>query len=149
METKKVKQYTDHSLGFPVLLSDVTMVKFRDEWAPKLDYPRIIQKVLQVLSHLTRPLCGREVRFVRLHFGLTQAAFAEKFGVSNVAVHKWEKRGEQSTGMQWSTEKDMRLFIQSRLSSNSKAVGKLYEELTDRPSADRKGLAKTRELIAA
>jgi hypothetical protein len=149
METKKIKHYTDTSLGFPVQLSDVTLVKVRDEWVPKVDYPRVTIKVLQVLSHLARPLTGQEIRFLRLHFELTQAEFAAKFGISNVAVHKWEKRGSQPTGMQWSTEKDLRLFIQSKLSSDPKAVGKLYEELTERPAAGgRKGI-KSEGLVAA
>jgi hypothetical protein len=149
MQTKKIKHYTDTSLGFPVLLSDVMLVKVRDEWVPKVDYPRVTLKVLQVLSHLARPLTGHEIRFVRLHFELTQAEFAAKFGISHVAVHKWEKRGSLPTGMQWSTEKDLRLFIQSMLSTDPKAVGKLYEELTQRPaSGGRKG-SKRPDPVAA
>ncbi|HTB23075.1 MAG TPA: hypothetical protein VK914_10245 [bacterium] len=147
METKKVKHYTDNSLGFPVQLSDVTFIKVRGEWVPKLDYPRMIDKVLSVLSRLHRPLTGNEVKFVRLHFGLTQAAFGAVFGISGPAVHKWERRGDHATDMQWSTEKDLRLFIQSKLSSDTKAVGILYEELTAR--AGNKSQGKVRELVTA
>ncbi|MES2201660.1 MAG: hypothetical protein V4498_05360 [candidate division FCPU426 bacterium] len=137
METKKAKDYIDHSLGFPVHLGQVTMVKVRGEWAPKVDYARLAPKVLRVLSRLERPLHGQEVRFVRLHFNLTQQTFAEKFGVSHVAVHKWERSGVHATGMQWSTEKDLRLFIQSCLSPDPVGVGRLYEQLTKkrRPSS--------------
>lgn len=149
METKKVKHYIDHSLGFPVQLSDVTFVKVRGAWAPKLDYPRLTAKVLAVLSRLHRPLTGCEVKFVRLHFNLSQAAFGSIFGISGPAVHKWERRGDRSTEMQWSTEKDLRLFIQSKLTQDSKAVGQLYEELTARPDAERKSKSKTAELVAA
>ena len=149
METKKVKYYIDNSLGFPVQLSDVTVVKVREEWVPKLDYPRMTAKVLSVLSRLHRPLKGCEVKFVRLHFALTQAAFGAIFRISGPAVHKWERRGDRATEMQWSTEKDLRLFIQSKLTQNTKAVGKLYEELTARSDAERKGKSKTAELVAA
>jgi hypothetical protein len=149
METKKVKHYIDNGLGFPVQLSDVTFVKVRDEWVPKLDYPRITTKVLSVLSRFHRPLTGHEVKFIRLHFGQTQASFGAIFGISGPAVHKWERRGDRSTEMQWSTEKDLRLFIQSKLSPDTKAVGQLYGELTAWSGAERKGQVKTRELVVA
>jgi hypothetical protein len=149
METKKVKHYIDNSLGFPVQLSDVTFVRVRDEWVPKLDYPRITEKVLLVLSRLHRPLKGNEVKFVRLHFALTQTSFGAVFGLSGPAVHKWERRGDRSTDMQWSTEKDLRLFIQSKLSPDTKAVGKLYEELTAWAGARQKSQLKSPELVMA
>ncbi len=149
MKTKKIKYFTDKSFGFPVRLSNVTLVKIRNEWAPKLDYPRIALKVLQVLSHLYRPLTGHEVRFIRQHFAMTQTAFASKFSVTHVAVHKWERRGSQATSMQWSTEKDLRLFIQSKLKNDPKAIGKLYEELTERSLVSHKALSRTTELVTA
>jgi len=138
METKKVKHYIDHSLGFPVQLNDVTFIKVHGDWAAKIKYKQMMLKVLGVLSHLHRPLTGQEIHFVRSYFGLTQGAFAEKFRVSHVAVHKWEKRGSQPTGMQWSTEKDLRLFIQAKLSADPKAIGLLYEELTERAVPSKK-----------
>ena len=42
---------------------------------------------------------------------MTLQAFAARFGVSHVAVLKWEQRGNKPTGMTWSAEKDIRLFI--------------------------------------
>ena len=149
METKKVKHYVDNGLGFPVQLSDVTFVHVRGEWVPKLDYPRITAKVLAVLCRLHRPITGCEVKFVRLHFALTQADFGAIFGISGPAVHKWERRGDRATEMQWSTEKDLRMFIQSKLSPDTNAVGKLYEDLTARSGAERKGQAKKVELVSA
>jgi|ERR1700722_490619 len=147
METKKVKHYTDNSLGFPVQLSDVTFVKIRGEWVPKLDYPRMTDRVLSVLSRLHRSLTGNEVKFVRLHFALPQTSFGAIFGISGPAVHKWERRGDRSTEMQWSTEKDLRLFIQSKLSPDTKAVGKLYGELTAWAGVMRKSQVKISELV--
>jgi DNA-binding XRE family transcriptional regulator len=137
MKTKTVKNYVDHTLGFPVHLGTVTLVPFRDEWVPRINYNQVDLNVLAVLSHLSRPLTGAEIRFVRQYFKLTLAAFAAKFGVSHVAVHKWEQHKDQPTGMQWSTEKDLRLFIQSKLSDDPKAVGMLYGELTERPKLSR------------
>jgi DNA-binding transcriptional regulator YiaG len=147
-ETKKIKNYVDHTLGFPVKLGEVTFVRFRDDWAAKINYNAMMLKVLGLLSHLARPLTGAEVRFVRQYFSLTLTDFAAKFGVSHVAVHKWEKHRQQPTGMQWSTEKDLRLFIQSQLSKDPKAIGLLYHELDAKPVIP-KGLSKFPALVAA
>jgi DNA-binding transcriptional regulator YiaG len=147
MKTKKTKNYIDYSLGFPVKLGEVTSVKMLGHWVPQVNYDAMTLKVLNVLSHLARPLTGAEVRFVRQHFRLTLASFATRFGVSHVAVHKWEKHREQPTGMQWSTEKDLRLFIQLEL-SGPKAVGLLYNELAERPTM-KKGAPKFPILVAA
>lgn len=135
MRTKTVKRYIDEGLGFPIQLSNVVFVKIRGEWLPKLDYQQVEEQVLKVLCHLNRPLRGAELRFVRLHFQMTQAQLAERFGVSHVAVHKWERRGSRASGMPWPTEKDLRLMIQSRLSKDPGAVGRLYSELAMRPEA--------------
>ncbi|MFI5355535.1 MAG: helix-turn-helix domain-containing protein [Desulfobaccales bacterium] len=131
MKTRTLKTYVDTTFGFPVKLSNVKLMAVGDDWAPIINYPQLDLRVLGVLSRLHRPLSGAEVRFVRQHHELTQAAFAAKFGVSHVAVHKWEKRGNQPTGMGWSTEKDLRLFIVSGLSKDPKAVGLLYAQLTE------------------
>ena len=147
MKTKNVKNYIETSLGFPVKLVNVKLIQIGDDWAADIDFPRLFIRVLGVLSRLHRPLTGAEVRFVRQQHRLTQAAFAAKFGVSHVAVHKWEKRGAQATGMGWSTEKDLRLFIQSQLSRDPGALGQLYQELSRRPGGTRK--AGLKELVAA
>lgn len=134
MRTKKVKEIIDTGFGFPVRLTDVTMVFVRDEWIPRLDYNKLAERVLLTLSRLTRPLTGNEVRFVRQHFNLTLAQFAAKFGISHVAVHNWEKRGDKPTAMQWPTEKDLRLFIQSQFSADPAEVGRLYGHLAHKPA---------------
>lgn len=137
MQTRIVDEIIDTGLGFPVKLSHVPLIEVRGEWVPKLDYNKLAKNVLLVLSRLTRPLTGHEVRFVRQHFNLTTTQFGAKFGLSHVAVLNWEKKGDNATAMQWSTEKDLRLFIQSKLSDDPKAVGLLYGELTERPKARR------------
>jgi hypothetical protein len=133
MKTKKVKELIDTGFGFPVRLTNVTMVHVRGEWIPRLDYNKLTERVLLVLSRLNRPLTGNEVRFVRQHFNLTLTEFAAKFGISHVAVHKWEQRGEKPTAMQWPTEKDLRMFIQSQLSADPADVGRLYGNLAHKP----------------
>jgi len=70
------------------------------------------------------------VRFARLHCEMTLQAFAARFGVSHVAVLKWEQRGNKPTGMTWSTEKDIRLFIHQQLSRRPHEFVRLYDQLS-------------------
>ena len=145
MKTRILKTFIDTAYGFPVKLSNVKLMAVGDDWAPIINYRDLDARVLGVLSHLHRPLTGAEVRFVRQHHRLTQADFAAHFGVSHVAVHKWEKRGAQPTGMAWSTEKDLRLFIASGLNKDPRSIGLLYAQLSEqgapKPGAQAKVLS--------
>ena len=51
--------------------------------------------------------------------------------------------------MQWSTEKDLRLFIQSKLSDDPRAVGLLYEELAKMRKAKRSEKAQAIIMVTA
>jgi hypothetical protein len=133
MRTKIAKEIIDNGFGFPVRLSHVPLVEVRGEWVPKLDYNKLAERVLLVLSRLERPLTGHEARFVRQHFNLTTTRFGALFGLSHVAVLNWEKKGDKATDMQWSTEKDLRLFIQAKLSDDPAEVGRLYSSLAPKP----------------
>jgi DNA-binding transcriptional regulator YiaG len=129
MTTKRVAKYVDRGFGFPVVLEQVPMVQVRGKWTPAINYPQLARAVLRQLAVLNGRLTGQQVRFVRLHFAMTLQAFATRFGVSHVAVLKWEHRGHTPTGMTWSTEKDLRLFIQQHLSGQPREFLQLYEQL--------------------
>ena len=105
------------------------MVQVRGKWTPAINYTHLARAVLQQLAGLDGRLTGHQVRFIRLHFEMTLQAFAARFGVSHVAVLKWEQRANKPTGMAWSTEKDIRLFIHQQLSGPSRAFVQLYEQL--------------------
>jgi hypothetical protein len=105
------------------------MVQVRGKWTPAINYTQLARAVLRQLVGLDGRLTGHQVRFVRLHFEMTLQAFATRFGVSHVAVLKWEQRGNKPTGMTWSTEKDLRLFIHRQLSGQPREFLQLYEQL--------------------
>ena len=46
---------------------------------------------------------------------MTLQEFAKRFCVSHVAVIKWERANRVATAMNWTTEKDIRLFILCKL----------------------------------
>jgi DNA-binding transcriptional regulator YiaG len=41
------------------------------------------------------PLLGRDIARIRKALGMTQADFATALGVSEIAVRKWEQRGDE------------------------------------------------------
>lgn len=130
MTTKMVEKYIDRGFGFPVVLEKVPLVQVRGKWTPAINYTHLAQAVLGQLAEFNGRLTGHQVRFVRHHFDLTLQAFAARFGVSPVAVLKWEQRDNKPTGMMWSMEKDMRLFIHQQLSGQPQEFLQLYDHLS-------------------
>jgi hypothetical protein len=137
METKIRKRFIDYGMGFPVVLLNVPMVNVEGVWTPKIKYKQLEEWVLLSLSRQSNHLTGSQVHFIRLHFRMTLQAFADKFSVSHVAVMAWEKAKARPARMSWSIEKDIRLFIQSKLSDKPGKLAELYIELTEHPAAER------------
>lgn len=128
-ETKIQKSYADHGFGFPVCLINVPMVKVRGKWTPNIDYNEFAKVLLKALCFKEGHLTGHEIRFIRLHFEMSLQAVAERFYVTHPAVLKWEKKANEPTSMDWSKEKDIRLFVMTQLSSKATELAKLYEFL--------------------
>jgi hypothetical protein len=133
METKIQKEFIDHGFGFPVRLVNVPMVKVRGEWTPNINYNHLAEALLFVLSHSPARLTGHQIRFIRTHFNMTLDKFAKRFCVTHAAVIKWEKTQQEPTAMNWSMEKDIRLFILSKLAVGAKQIAALYQELEALP----------------
>ena len=123
----------DDGFGFPVVFVDVPVVMVRGRRVPDIDWNAATLAVLAALVDKAGRLTGDEVRFIRLQHGLTMSAFATRFGVSHVAVRNWEARGGGPTRMQWSTEKDVRLFAALSGCRPAEFV-RLYEGLAGRRS---------------
>lgn len=107
------------------------MIKVRNMWIPNIDYNKLALMVLQRLTFKSSRLTGNEIHFIRLHFEMTLQKFAKRFCVSHPAVVKWEKRQNKATQMNWSTEKDIRLFVLSKLKTKPALMIKLYDDLTE------------------
>jgi len=132
MKNQKIqKSFIDYGFGFPVQLLNVPMIKVRGVWTPNIDYNLLTQAVLKVLCEKPSRLTGSEIRFIRLHFEMTLQEFAGRFSVSHAAVIKWEKMKNKPTSMNWATEKDIRLFLLSKINSKAKEFWALYEDLEE------------------
>jgi hypothetical protein len=129
METKVQKEFIDYGFGFPVKFMNVTMVKARGVWTPRIPYNRIAKELLLVLAAKPTRLSGNEVRFIRQSFEMTLQEFGKRFDVSHVAVLKWEKSGDKVTPMAWSMEKDLRLFVLTQQGAAAPQIATLYVSL--------------------
>ena len=129
MEVKTQKEFLDNGFGFPIRLINVPMVKIRGHWTPQLDYNELAKVLLRALAHKPSRLTGNEIKFIRTHFEMTLQAFAKRFCVTHVGVMKWEKSLNRPTVMNWTTEKDIRLFVLTRLKVKVQEFVSLYEEL--------------------
>lgn len=137
MKKRIQKKYIDFGCGFAVEFLNVPMRKVNGQWIPDINYNNLHQIILELLSHKEGRLTGNEVRFIRLYFEMSLVSFADRFNVKHPAIIKWEKKGDHPTQMNWSTEKDIRLFILSKLQRSPDRIVKLYSQLeTAKPELD-------------
>ncbi len=136
--SKVQRSYVDHSCGFSVKLLNVPMVKARGVWTLNVNPNYLLRVVLRALASKPTRLTGAEIRFVRLSADLTQALFAKRFDVSNVAVHKWEQEGAESPAIKWPFEREIRLFIYDLMKADDKTLGALYRAL-EKPAKPNSG----------
>jgi DNA-binding transcriptional regulator YiaG len=148
-QSKIQKSFIDTGLGFPVRLVNVPMIRSRGKWTPNIDYNRLSEAVLNALSEKPVRLTGNEVRFIRLHFEMTLQGFADRFAVSHAAVIKWEKTKDELTGMKWASEKDLRLFVRSKINGKAEDLAHLYQELEHSKAERKQAIQLDAEDIAA
>jgi len=149
MNSKIQTRYIDYGLGFPVTLLQVPMLKVRGKWTPNINYNILFEEVLRSLANFDGRLTGAQIKFIRHHFEMTLQDFAERFVVTHPAVIKWEKTTDKATGMNWSTEKDIRLFIINQLNTKSGDFQALYQQLEKVPKKRRATIQLSGEKVAA
>lgn len=132
-KTKTEKFFIDTGLGFPVVLINVPMIQIRDVWTPNIDYNKLTNEVLKSLVIKSSRLTGNEVRFIRLTFEMTLKEFAERFYVTHPCVINWEKEKDNQTGMNWITEKEIRLFIFDKINQKDD-LRPVYKKLEKVPN---------------
>ncbi len=121
------KEFVFHGLGFPVALKNVPMIKLDGEWVPDVNYDQIEDAMAIAVALKPARLTGDEVRFVRLRYGLSPREFAELFEYTRPGILKWEACGNKPTGMNWSTEKDLRLHVLARENLKPTLFRKVYD----------------------
>lgn len=130
-DRKIQKTYTDYGCGFAIKLINVPLIKIRGQWTPDVDYNLLQMGILGALACKPSRLTGSEIKFIRHFFEMNLTDFAKRFSVKHPAVIKWEKTKDKPTKMNWSTEKDIRLFIISKLKIKPIPLKDLYLELEE------------------
>lgn len=126
-KNKKRETLIYEGLGFPIRLVNAPLKRIYGEWAFDFSMGVFQKTVLHMLAMKPSPLKGKELRFIIDYFEMSYRDFAKIFGVSHVAVVKWEK--EQSS-MHPSTEIYLRLYILNYLKVTDKEFRKLYLRIT-------------------
>jgi DNA-binding transcriptional regulator YiaG len=122
-KNKKIETFIYEGLGFPIRLVNAPLKKVFGEWVFGFSMDIFQKAVLHMLAMKSSPLTGKELRFIIDYFEMSYRGFAKIFGVSHVAVVKWEK--EQSK-MNPGTEIYLRLYILNYLKITDKEFRKLY-----------------------
>lgn len=127
MKTKIEPTFLYEGLGFPIELGNVEMVRFNDEWLPKIDVQYIANEIIKKLAIQEERLTGNQVKFIRSYFSMTLREFGRTVvHESHTAVSKWEKCGDEITNMNENTEQVLRIYIIEQTQTKTQAEQKNF-----------------------
>jgi predicted transcriptional regulator len=121
MNDKILEKYTYEGFGFPIELRDVHAKKIRGEWIPFINFSDLARSVLRILCFREEPLTGNEIFFIRQLLGLTGNQLADLLGITQAAVSKWEKKGNEIAKMEPAIEFCLRFIALEHLEKGSSA----------------------------
>lgn len=127
---REAKNFVDYGCGFPVVVARVQMLPWgKDDEIIIMSHGKFGPAVLGALAEKPTRLTGNEIRFIRQHYEMRLAEFGKVFDVSHPAVKKWEGKRDTATGMAWSTEVLIRLYVLNRLGVKPRAFQQIYKDL--------------------
>ena len=126
-QERKRKTFIYRGLGIPVKLVNAPMKKAPGEWCIDINMNRLMRLVLEAVIHKPSSLTGNELRYIRKHLQMSMAEFGKIFGVSHVAVLKWE---DEQNRISPSLELCIRLYVLNYLQAKDKDFRALFNELS-------------------
>lgn len=126
MTEVKRKTLIFEGFGFPIKLINVPMKKMAGEWVFDINLGKLELTVLYCLLRKRAPLNGDELKFIRKFLNLNTTEFGKLFGVSHVAVVKWERR---QTRINISTDICIRLYMFDHLKAKDKDFRDLFHQI--------------------
>ncbi len=127
VDNRKTKTFVYKGLGVPVKLVNAPMKKAAGVWCLDINMNKLMLLVLREIIHKPIALTGDELRYIRKHLEMTTTEFGKLFGVTHVAVLKWE--GEQNR-ISPSLELCIRLHVLNYLRAKDKEFRAFYNELS-------------------
>jgi len=125
-KNKKNQTFVYEGLGFPIKLINAPMRKTLGKWVIDLDMNKLQVAVLRTLIYKPAPLTGDELKFIRKYLYLSMAEFGKVFGITHVAVVKWES-GQRNISPPM--EICIRLYILEQLHARDKEFRNLYNTI--------------------
>jgi DNA-binding transcriptional regulator YiaG len=136
MKDRKKSTFIYEGLGIPIKLMNVPMKKMLGKWMIDINMETLQRIVLEALVHKPTSLTGNELRYIRHYMELPATEFGKIFGVSHVAVIKWENAKNRVSP---ALELCIRLYMMNYLKAKDKEFRALYDDLSlDKLSKSRK-----------
>jgi DNA-binding transcriptional regulator YiaG len=127
MKKRKKETFVFNGLGFPIKLINVPMKKACGEWCIDINMNKLMIVVLEALASKPNALTGDELSFIRSYLQMTTTEFGKAFGVSHVAVVKWES-GENRVSP--ALDLCIRLYILDHLHAKNAKFRAIYKEIS-------------------
>lgn len=126
----KIKNYEWNGFGFPLIFEELPAVKLRGELVPDVDFNAFAKPVIQfICANQEIPLSGNQVKFIRMHLGMTLRQFAEFVGVRHQSVMRWEEKGKSAANVDAHIEFVLRLKVLKKLDSKAENIKTMIERV--------------------
>ena len=124
---RKKETFIFNGLGFPIKLINVPMKKVCGEWCIDINMNKLMIVALEALARKPVALTNDELSFIRSYLQMTTTEFGKAFGISHVAVLKWES-GENRISP--ALDLCIRLYILDHLHAKDAKFRAIYKELS-------------------
>lgn len=135
MKKTKKETFIYRAFGFPIKLINAPMKKVVGEWVIDIDFEALEKAIVRILIHKKTPLIGPELRFIRKFLEMTTTEFGKLFGVSHVAVVKWES---EKNHISIPGDIYIRLYLLDYLKVKDKEFRSLYLEINSQILSQKK-----------
>ena len=125
--THIIQEYTDTGFGFPVIIRNVQMAEIHGHEVALINYKKLERLLIRRLPGKPARLSGAEIKFIRGCFHMTLEGFGREFGVTHVAVKKWEACRTEPSCLAFATEMALRMWVQRRLSGSPLLFMRLWD----------------------
>ncbi len=133
MAKTRIQDYRYDGFGFPLIVENCPMMRVFDEWVPKLDFVALQCAMAIRVALKEFRLTGTEVKFLRLHLEMSLQDVAKRLGVTRRSVSDWEECDQALTKMEWTAEKEIRLYALNATGTEAKQHQIAYGKLTPKP----------------
>ena len=124
MKKKIIDKYIFEGFGFPVILHNVVVGKFEEEY-PEINYKELELKTVQSLIASSIALTGNQLRFLRKFMKKSLRDIANDIEVSHAQIKNWEDKMKEVTGMNHNLERRFKNLVLTYL------MGLLQKSLSD------------------